>query len=63
MSAKKWLQIVGGSLMLAAVVGAGDIRWRFHPKMFLAGALIFLSTFLTWKRDRNDDNSSAGSSL
>ncbi len=64
---KQWLQIVGGSLMLAAIwpfrnYDPLDTRWRVHPKMFLAGALIFLSTFLTWKpiqkpkdRTRDDD--------
>jgi hypothetical protein len=49
--------------MLAVISGRGNIQWQFHPKMFLAGTLIFLFTVITWKRDRNDDNPGTGSSL
>jgi hypothetical protein len=63
MNAKKWLQGVGGGLKVFAICGAGNIQWRFHTKAFIAGALVFLSSFLTWKHDGNDDDKENGSSL
>ena len=56
MNAKQWLQILGVSLMLAAVTG-GRTGVFWHPKTFIVGALIFFATFITWKRSRNDDDS------
>ena len=59
---KQWLQLMGGCLMLAAIWPFRgnddplDTQWRVHPKMFLAGALIFLSTFLTWKPTQNGND-------
>ena len=45
--------------MLSAILplrGYGSLSpWRFHPKVFLVGAAIFLSTFLTWKRTNGDN--------
>ena len=55
MHTKHWLQVVAGSLMLSAITGRGQLEWHWHPKRLLAGALIFLSTFITWRRNRNDD--------
>jgi hypothetical protein len=59
MHTKQWLQIVGGGLMLAGITGGRTVQF-WHPKMFLAGALIFLSTFITWKRKGNDDDVGTG---
>jgi hypothetical protein len=56
MKAKQWFQILGASLMVAAVTG-GRTGVFWHPKTFLAGALIFSSTFIKWKRSANDDDS------
>ena len=57
MNIKHWLQIVGGSLMLAAILGSNrGFYYEWNPKMFTVGALIFMCTFLTWKAKKNDDN-------
>jgi hypothetical protein len=54
---KHWLQIAGGSLMIAAILGGHrGVYYEWNPKMFLAGALIFLSTFIIWRRKENDDD-------
>ena len=56
-NAKRWLQIIGGSLMLAAILGGHrGFYYEWNPEMFLAGALVFFSTFITWKRKANDDD-------
>ncbi len=55
MNTKQWLQLIGISLMVAAITG-GRTGQFWHPKTFYAGALIFLSTFLTWRRKPNDDD-------
>ena len=60
MNTKQWLQILGSGLMLAGITGGRTVQF-WHPKMFLAGALIFVSTFLTWKHNANDHDSSTGS--
>ena len=53
---KNWLQIVGGSLMLSAILGGHrGFYYEWNPKVFTAGALIFLCAFLTWKPKVNDD--------
>jgi peptidoglycan/LPS O-acetylase OafA/YrhL len=56
---KQWLQVWAGSLMLAAILPLRGNRspWRFHKKTFLVGAVIFLSTFIPWKRNENDQDS------
>jgi hypothetical protein len=40
MNAKKWLQILEGGLMVFAISGGKRPEWQWHPKFFLAGALI-----------------------
>jgi hypothetical protein len=57
MNAKKWLQVIGGGLMLSAIYGGrSQVKFHFDEKEFWIGALIFASSFLTWKRYRNDGN-------
>jgi hypothetical protein len=56
MTWKQWLQIVGVALIVAAITSGRQYPWRFHPRMFLAGLLIFASTFLTWKRKEDGDD-------
>jgi len=54
---KHWLQILGGALMLDAfLVGRVGTYFEFNPTMFKVGALIFLSSFLTWKAKKYDDH-------
>lgn len=62
LDAKRWLQIIGGSLMLSAITKGRQWQWHYHwePKTFFTGMLIFLSTFITWKRKGKDDDSGAG---
>jgi len=62
MTTKQTLQIWGGGLMLAGIMPGRTLHF-WHPKMFLAGALIFLSTFITWKRKGNDDDVGTGAGL
>lgn len=52
---KQWLQTVGGGAMLAALLPGRTAQWRFHPYIFLVGALLFLSSFITWKPTNPDD--------
>ncbi len=56
MTAKQWIQIVGGGLMLEGVLG-GRTSHMWHPKIILAGAIIYLSSFLIWKPKRDDNDS------
>ena len=59
---KQRFQILGGSIMFVAFLPQrGEPAWQFHPKMFRLGALICASTFLTWKRKKNDDEDDLGS--
>jgi len=53
---KQWLQVWGGVLMLAAILPDRSGSWRFHPKMFLVGTLIFGATFITWKRKQSGED-------
>jgi hypothetical protein len=53
---KRWLQIVGGGVMLAEILGGRQFHYQPSPKMFLVGALVFLSSFITWKAKKSDDN-------
>jgi hypothetical protein len=46
--------------MLSAITGRGQLEWHWRSKRFLAGALIFLSTFITWRRNGNDDDVGTG---
>ena len=46
--------------MLSAITGRGRLQWHWHPKGFLAGALIFLVTFITWRRNGNDNDVGTG---
>jgi len=58
---KRWLQIIGGVLMFASISGGErGFRWEPNPKMFGVGVLVFLSTFITWKRNGNDDDDDPG---
>ena len=57
MNTKKWLQVIGATLMLSTLSSKGQpLEWRFDLNTFLVGALIFASSFLTWKRNRNGDD-------
>jgi hypothetical protein len=40
--------------------GRGQLEWHWRPKVFLAGALIFLSPFITRRRNGNDGDMGAG---
>ena len=54
---KHYLQIVGAVLMLLAIFHFDLLyHYEFEPKLFAAGALIFLSTFLTWKPKKPGDD-------
>lgn len=57
MNTKKWLQAIGVGIMLSAIYDGRSIdKWRFDQKDLLIGALIFASSFLTWKRKHNGDD-------
>jgi hypothetical protein len=57
MTPKKWLQAVGAATMLSAIYnGRSAVKLHFDPKLFLAGALMFAFSFLTWKRKGDGNN-------
>jgi hypothetical protein len=53
LSLKQQIQIVGGAIVLSGLLGGRGA----HPSriVFLVGAAIFLSTFITWKPKKGDD--------
>jgi hypothetical protein len=53
---KRALQGFAAVLMLEALFPRPFETPKFHPKVFVAGALIFLSTFITWKPDRKNND-------
>jgi hypothetical protein len=59
MNWKKWFQMWGGGLMLSGLLGGRQVQ-VWHPKIFLAGVLMFASTFITWKRSGKDDDLDKG---
>ncbi len=56
MTAKRWIQIIGGGLMLEGVLG-GRTGHMWHPTIILSGAIIFLCSFLIRKPKQDDDDS------
>jgi hypothetical protein len=54
MNWKQWVQAMGGGIMLGSIYHRG---FHFNQKGFAVGALIFASSFLTWKRSKNSGNS------
>ena len=57
---KHWLQIFGVCLMVDSILPNKDVLlpWMFDRKTFLAGVLVFLSTLLTWKAKKYEDDGS-----
>jgi hypothetical protein len=51
MNWKQWLQVVGGGIMCGSIL-TRHLEFHFDRKGFVIGALIFASSFLTWKRQR-----------